>query len=33
VPDPALQNDRRLQAADLILSSLSEFHLGLVEQM
>ncbi len=33
VPDPALQNDRRLQAADLILPSLAEFHLGLLEQI
>jgi HAD superfamily hydrolase (TIGR01509 family) len=33
VPDPALQNDRRLQAADLILPSLAEFHLGLLEQL
>jgi HAD superfamily hydrolase (TIGR01509 family) len=33
VPDPALQNDRRFQAADLILPSLSEFHLGLLEQL
>ena len=33
VPDPALQNDRRLQAADLILASLAEFHLGLLEQI
>src|SRR5215208_5937455 len=33
VPDPALRNDRRLQAADLILPSLTEFHLGLLEQL
>jgi HAD superfamily hydrolase (TIGR01509 family) len=33
VPDPALQNDRRLQAADLILPSLAEFHLGLLKQL
>jgi mannitol-1-/sugar-/sorbitol-6-/2-deoxyglucose-6-phosphatase len=33
VPDPALRNDRRLQAADLILPSLAEFHLGLLEQL
>ena len=33
VPDPALQNDRRLQAADLILSSLSEFHLDLLKRL
>src|SRR5215213_3235223 len=33
VPDPALQNDRHLQAADLILPSLTEFHLDLLEQI
>jgi mannitol-1-/sugar-/sorbitol-6-/2-deoxyglucose-6-phosphatase len=33
VPDPALQNDRRLQAADLVLPSLSQFHLGLLAQL
>ena len=33
VPDPALADDRRLQAADLILPSLAEFHLGLLEQL
>ncbi len=33
VPDPALKEDRRLQAADLILPSLTDFHLGLLEQL
>ncbi len=33
VPDPALKEDRRLQAADLILPSLMDFHLGLLEQL
>ena len=33
VPDPALRNDRRLQAADLILPSLAKFRLGLLEQL
>jgi HAD superfamily hydrolase (TIGR01509 family) len=33
VPDPALRNDRRLQAADLILPSLAVFHLGVLEQL
>ena len=33
VPDPALADDRRLQAADLILPSLAEFHLGLLGQL
>ncbi len=33
VPDPALAGDRRLQAADLVLPSLTEFHLGLLEQI
>jgi HAD superfamily hydrolase (TIGR01509 family) len=33
VPDPALADDRRLRAADLILPSLAEFHLGLLEQL
>jgi hypothetical protein len=33
VPDPALANDCRLQAADLILPSLSEFHLDLLERL
>ena len=33
VPDPALADDRRLQAADLILPSLAKFHLGLLEQL
>ena len=33
VPDPALADDRRLQAADLILPSLTEFHLDLLEQI
>jgi len=33
VPDPALRNDRRLQAADLILPSLGQFHLGVLEQL
>ena len=31
VPDPALKDDRRLQAADLILPSLTEFQLELLE--
>ena len=33
VPDPALKDDRRLQAADLILPSLSDFQLGLLEHL
>jgi HAD superfamily hydrolase (TIGR01509 family) len=33
VPDPALADDRRLQAADLILPSLANFHLALLEQL
>ena len=33
VPDSALRNDRRLQAADLILPSLTEFDLSLLEQL
>ena len=33
VPDPALKDDRRLQAADLILPSLQDFHLGLLERL
>src|SRR5215218_4699813 len=33
VPDPALTDDRRFQAADLILPSLSAFHLDLLEQL
>jgi hypothetical protein len=33
VPDPGLKDDRRLQAADLILPSLTDFHLGLLEQL
>src|SRR5215210_2390713 len=33
VPDPALRNDRRLQAADLVLPSLAVFHLGVLEQL
>jgi sugar-phosphatase len=32
VPDPALADDHRLRAADLILPSLAEFRLGLLEQ-
>jgi HAD superfamily hydrolase (TIGR01509 family) len=31
VPDPALADDHRLRAADLILPSLVDFHLGLLE--
>ncbi|MBA3450322.1 MAG: HAD-IA family hydrolase, partial [Chloroflexia bacterium] len=31
VPDPALANDRRFGAADLILPSLSDFRLGMLE--
>ena len=31
VPDPALADDRRLQAADLILPSLAAFHLDLLD--
>ena len=33
VPDPALKDDRRLLAADLILPSLTDFNLGLLEQL
>jgi beta-phosphoglucomutase-like phosphatase (HAD superfamily) len=33
VPDPALADDHRLQAADLILPSLAEFHLDLLERL
>ena len=33
VPDPALKDDRRLQAADLILPSLTDFHLDLLERL
>ena len=33
VPDPALSGDRRLQAADLVLTSLTEFHLELLEHL
>jgi HAD superfamily hydrolase (TIGR01509 family) len=33
VPDPALADDHRLRAADLILPSLAEFRLGLLEQL
>jgi hypothetical protein len=33
VPDPALTDDRRFQAADLILPSLSAFHLDLLERL
>jgi mannitol-1-/sugar-/sorbitol-6-/2-deoxyglucose-6-phosphatase len=33
VPDPALKDDRRLQAADLILPSLTDFHLELLEHL
>jgi sugar-phosphatase len=33
VPDPALKDDRRLQAADLILTSLLDFDLGLLERI
>jgi mannitol-1-/sugar-/sorbitol-6-/2-deoxyglucose-6-phosphatase len=33
VPDPALKDDRRLLAADLILPSLTDFHLELLEHL
>ena len=33
VPDPVLAGDHRLQAADLILPSLTEFHLGLLDHL
>lgn len=33
VPDPALADDHRLRAADLILPSLVDFHLSLLEQL
>jgi sugar-phosphatase len=33
VPDPALKDDRRLRAADLILPSLAEFHSDMIGQL